>query len=259
MKPNEYRSDIDGLRAIAVISVLIHHINSDLIPGGYIGVDIFFVISGYLITSHIYHELNAGTFLSREFYKRRINKIVPALLTMVAFCMAIAPFLLSPTDFTRFAKSAFLSIAGLSNIFFWREYGNYFAQDASEAVLLHTWSLGVEEQFYVIWPLILLLLLRLAPNKLLVILTSLTIVAVGVSAYGADHFPKAAYYLLPTRFFELLIGGLLAVFVADRPQPRYFEFIQIRCGRLCPNSVRAFQIKQRVVVSGTQCARPMCR
>src|SRR5262249_7995203 len=144
-------------------------------------------------------------------------------LTMVAFCMVVAPFLLSPTDLTTFTTSAFLSLVGLSNIYFWRVYGNYFAQDAAEAVLLHTWTLGVEEQFYVIWPLVLLVLVRLASRHLLVILASLTIVAVGVSEYGAVYFPKAAYYLLPTRLFELLTGGVLAVFVSDRAQPRYFH------------------------------------
>ncbi len=221
LKAREYRPDIDGLRGVAVTSVLIHHINGRLLPGGFIGVDIFFVISGFLITSHIFREIQAGSFQWKEFYKRRINRILPAFLTMIAFCLLVSPFLLSANDLIVFTKSAFAAVVGLSNIFFLRAYGAYFAPEAGEAVLLHTWTLGVEEQFYIIWPILLLLIVSLARHRLLTILAGLTIVAVVVSAYGAEHFPKAAYYLLPTRFFELLIGGILAVFLADRQRPRW--------------------------------------
>jgi peptidoglycan/LPS O-acetylase OafA/YrhL len=110
-----------------------------MLPGGFIGVDIFFVISGYLITSQILKDFEQGTFSLKQFYKRRINRIVPALVTVLAVSLTAGLFLLSPADLLKLVKSAFLAIVGLSNIYFWREYGNYFAGNAAEAPLLHTW------------------------------------------------------------------------------------------------------------------------
>lgn len=214
--PKGYRPDIDGLRAIAVTSVVIHHVDSSLLPGGFIGVDIFFVISGFLITSQIYNEIKAGTFSVKRFYKRRINRIVPALSLMVFVCAIVGAIILSPTDLKRLALSSFLSLVGFSNFFFWREYGNYFAADSAEAILLHTWTLGVEEQFYFVWPLLLLLVYSFAARRLGLVLAVFGIVAIGISQYGTAVYSKAAYYLLPTRFFELMIGSLLAVVAAER-------------------------------------------
>lgn len=219
MKRLGYRPDIDGLRAVAVLSVLLHHLNASLFPGGFVGVDIFFVISGYLITSQVLGEIKDGTFSLKNFYRRRINRIVPALVGMIAAALVIGVFVLSPADLVRLARSAAFAMLGLSNIFFWREYGNYFSANASEAPLLHTWSLGVEEQFYVVWPLLVLLLARLRPQRYVgVLLAFLVVAAIATSELAVWTLLSASYYLLPSRFFELLMGGLLA-HVAARKQP----------------------------------------
>lgn len=217
MAQNTYRRDIDGLRAVAVLAVFFHHLYPNLLPGGFIGVDIFFVISGFLITSQVYSEITRKTFSLKSFYQRRINRIAPALITVLLACVIVAAFILSPTDLTRLNISALLSLTGMSNIYIWVKYGNYFAADATEAPLLHTWSLGIEEQFYVIWPLFLVALVRFAPRFVLPILGIGVLAAVGVSEYGTRLFATASYYLLPTRFFELMLGGLLAIYLY---QPR---------------------------------------
>jgi peptidoglycan/LPS O-acetylase OafA/YrhL len=218
-----YRPDIDGLRAIAVLSVLIHHLNASILPGGFIGVDVFFVISGYLITSQIYKEVNNGTFSVKQFYKRRINRIVPALLLVIAVTLSIGILMLSPADMVRVSRSAVYSILGLSNVYFWREYGNYFAGNASEAPLLHTWSLGVEEQFYIIWPLLLIGIIRLSRRYISVVLMALTVCAIVVSEFAVGYVASASYYLLPTRFFELMMGGLLSFLVISRPPSTAYQ------------------------------------
>ncbi|KPG89950.1 acyltransferase [Pseudomonas sp. RIT-PI-q] len=217
MAQGKYRSDIDGLRAVAVIAVLLHHLNTGLLPGGFVGVDIFFVISGFLITSQVFSEVKRNAFSLKGFYQRRINRIVPALVTVLLATVIVGAFILSPVDLIRLNVSALLSLLGVSNIYIWVKYGNYFAADASEAPLLHTWSLGIEEQFYLIWPLFIVLLYRLAPRYVLPVLAIGVVAAVGVSEYATGVFATAAYYLLPTRFFELMLGGLLGIYLH---QPR---------------------------------------
>lgn len=217
MAQNIYRRDIDGLRAVAVIAVLLHHLDPDLVPGGFIGVDIFFVISGFLITSQVYAEIKLKTFSLKGFYQRRINRIVPVLVTVLLASVIAGAFILSPVDLIRLNVSALFSLMGVSNVYIWLKYGNYFAADATEAPLLHTWSLGIEEQFYVIWPLCLVVLVRFAPRYVMPILGMGVVVAVGISEFGTDRFTSASYYLLPTRFFELMLGGLLGIYLY---QPR---------------------------------------
>ena len=217
MTQGKYRSDIDGLRAVAVIAVFLHHLGSSLLPGGFVGVDIFFVISGFLITSQVFSEVKRNAFSLKGFYQRRINRIVPALVTVLLATVILGAFILSPVDLVRLNVSALLSLLGVSNVYIWVKYGNYFAADASEAPLLHTWSLGIEEQFYVIWPLFIVLLYRLAPRYVLPVLAIGVVAAVGVSEYATGVFATAAYYLLPTRFFELMLGGLLGIYLH---QPR---------------------------------------
>lgn len=219
LKQVAYRPDIDGMRAIAVLSVVLFHIKKSLMPGGYAGVDIFFVISGYLITLLIYGQITAGTFTFSDFYKRRINRIAPALFVLIAGVSAIGLFILSPADLTRTFKSATYSSVGLSNIFFWREYGSYFSSGIDEAPLLHTWSLSVEEQFYVIWPLILLIVARLRPAYRNSVIGIGVFAALVLSELGTRNAASASYYLLPTRFFELLIGGALAIYFFHRKAP----------------------------------------
>ncbi len=231
MNPNKYRPDIDGLRAIAVLSVVLHHLNASLLPGGFVGVDIFFVISGYLITSQVHKEACESTFSLKQFYKRRINRIVPALVTVAFATLAIGLLVLSPADLVRLVKSMAYAMLGLSNVFFWHEYGNYFAGNASEAPLLHTWSLGVEEQFYVIWPLLVLLLIKLSRRYMMGTLVILTIGAIAVSEFAIGIVASASYYLLPTRFFELMIGGLLAFIMVNKAiEPRHYSGLFLSAG-----------------------------
>lgn len=211
-----YRPDIDGMRAIAVLGVVLFHIEHSLIPGGYAGVDIFFVISGYLITLLIYKQMGEGTFSFADFYQRRINRIAPALFVVIACVGGLGLLLLSPSDLVRLSKSALYASFGVSNVFFWREYGSYFSSGIDEAPLLHTWSLGVEEQFYFIWPLILLFVVRLKPAVRYVAIGLGVIATIAVSEFGVRNAASASYYLLPTRVFELLLGGATAVFVFHR-------------------------------------------
>lgn len=230
MNKNQYRPDIDGLRAIAVLSVLIHHLSASLLPGGFVGVDIFFVISGYLITSQIYKEICDGTFSIKQFYKRRINRIVPVLVAVVVAAFMVGSVLLSPADLARFGKSSVYAMLGLSNIFFWREYGNYFSGNAGEAPLLHTWSLGVEEQFYLVWPLLILFLTKFSRRYMVGALATLTIGAVAASETGIRIAASASYYLLPTRFFELMIGGLLALIIVHKRSESRYSYLSLIAG-----------------------------
>jgi len=219
MNITQYRPDIDGLRSIAILSVLLHHLNAELLPGGFIGVDIFFVISGYLITTQIYKEILNRSFSIKQFYKRRINRIVPALATVTVVTLCVGFVLLSPADLELLTKSAIFSITGLSNLFFWREYGNYFASNSAEAPLLHTWSLGVEEQFYLFWPLLLVLLVKVSGRYVLGFLAIFLLGSFFISEAGTRIAMSASYYILPTRFFELLIGSFLAL-LNTRYQPK---------------------------------------
>lgn len=205
-----YRPDIDGLRAIAVLAVVIHHFAPAALPGGFVGVDIFFVISGYLITQQLLASLQSGKFSFADFYAKRIHRIVPALWLVVMACLLVGGLTLSPAEWVTLAKGAVAAVLGLSNIFFWQEYGNYFGGDAKSAMLLHTWSLGVEEQFYLLWPLVLWFLIKLPGRWLGWTLLLGVVCGVVFSQWAANRYASASYYLLPTRFFELLLGALLA-------------------------------------------------
>ena len=207
-----------------MLSVLLQHLNCSIFSGGFVGVDIFFVLSGFLITSQVYKEARDGTFSLRQFYKRRINRILPALLTVAIATVAVGAILISPEDLVRLTKSAISATTGVSNVFFWSTYGTYFSANAAEAPLLHTWSLGVEEQFYVIWPLLILLLLKLNKRYWLASFALLTAGAIAVSQIGTSLVASASYYLLPTRFFELMIGGMLALILSHKQlESRYYS------------------------------------
>jgi len=214
-----YRPDIDGLRAIAVISVVLFHLDKRLIPGGFVGVDIFFVISGYLITLISYRQMRDGSFTFFDFYRRRINRIIPALSVLIAAVLMAGLVLVSPADLVKLSKGALAAIAAVSNIYFWREYGNYFNGGINEAPLLHTWSLGVEEQFYFIWPVILFWIARVKGGLKVLMVGAGLAAAVLISEVGTRTAASASYYLLPTRFFELAIGSSLAIFVFERGTP----------------------------------------
>jgi peptidoglycan/LPS O-acetylase OafA/YrhL len=141
--------------------VILFHINPLLLPGGFVGVDIFFVISGYLISLHIYKEIENGQFSLAEFYRRRIKRIAPAMLVVLGITVILAQFILLPEDAEKIAESSLWSLASMANVYFWLlQDTSYFAAASNELPLLHLWSLGVEEQFYIFWPLILMLVYK---------------------------------------------------------------------------------------------------
>lgn len=203
-----YRPDIDGLRAVAVVSVVLFHYGAP-IRGGFTGVDVFFVISGFLITQTLAGEIAAGSFSIIGFYDRRIRRILPALLVMLAITSSAGALLLSPGDYTTLGITAAMATVGVSNFFFFGHTG-YFDRTADLLPLLHTWSLAVEEQFYVVWPL-LLYALSLCRSRILMAWALAAIVVV-VCAASIIYFridPKGAFYLAPPRAWELAIGALL--------------------------------------------------
>ena len=215
---NSYRPEIDGLRTIAVISVIIYHAeitinNIKLFQGGFIGVDIFFVISGYLITSIILNELiDKNSFSFKNFYERRIRRILPTLLFVILISIPIAWVKLSPNDFLNFSKSALYSLGFSSNIFFWYSGQQYEAESALLLPLLHTWSLSVEEQFYIFFPIILVFVFKYFKKYLIHILIFGFVVSLIFADWASGNHPNANFYFLPTRGWELLAGSILAHF-----------------------------------------------
>ncbi len=204
-----YRPEIDGLRAVAVVPVILSHAHVAALAGGFVGVDVFFVISGYLITGIIRREIEAGRFSLAGFYERRARRILPAL-TLVA--LATVPFAwawLMPGELRDFFASLVAVFLFVSNHHFADETG-YFAATAEVKPLLHTWSLAVEEQFYLLFPPLLLLLSRLPRRAIPVALGALAAASLGISIWAVAAFPESAYFLLPTRAWELIAGALLA-------------------------------------------------
>jgi peptidoglycan/LPS O-acetylase OafA/YrhL len=206
-----YRAEIDGLRAVAVIPVIFFHAGFKLFKGGFVGVDIFFVISGYLITSIILSELSEGKFSLVKFYERRARRILPVLFFVMAACIPFAWMWLTPADVVSFSKSLFAVATFSSNILFWQETG-YFNPAAELKPLLHTWSLAVEEQYYILFPLFLMAIWRFGTRWILGIFVVIGLVSLGISEWGAHNDPTAAFYLLPTRGWEILIGAFVAFY-----------------------------------------------
>ena len=204
-----YRPDIDGLRAVAVVSVVLFHLN--LLRGGFVGVDVFFVISGFLITSLLWKEVHqTGSISLTSFYERRIRRIFPALIAMFAVTWVVGYKYLFPFEFVDYARSLLAALLSVANIFFWRESG-YFAAPASAKPLLHTWSLGVEEQFYLLFPPLLAFLFRAVPKHLKTIVWVLAAVSFAACVVMTRLAPDAAFYLPVTRAWELLLGSQLAI------------------------------------------------
>ncbi|MFC3551479.1 acyltransferase family protein [Lysobacter cavernae] len=213
-----YRPDIDGLRAVAVLSVVIYHLNKAWMPGGYVGVDIFFVISGYLITRNIWGEMEDNRFSFANFYLRRIRRIAPAFLVMTAVTLAAGALTLLPEDLLALGKSALWGVFSLSNVYFWRYLDTgYFADSADEVPLLHTWSLGVEEQFYFLWPSVLLLasMARSRRAAALSIAAAICVASFAIGEMTNLSAQKFAYYMLPARAGELMVGALLALWMRN--------------------------------------------
>jgi peptidoglycan/LPS O-acetylase OafA/YrhL len=229
MKLN-YREDIDGLRAIAVLSVIFNHAGIGLFSGGYIGVDVFFVISGYLITTIIARELHTNEFSLVRFYERRIRRIFPALFTVIAFTALVCAVIYDSSKFMAFGKSLIATTFFLSNINFWQESG-YFDISSQLKPLLHTWSLAVEEQFYIFFPLLMMLLIRYVRRAVPLILSILAIISLVASIHLVSTDPVAAFYLPHVRAWELLAGAIVALSISavsiHKTLRNTFEFLGI--------------------------------
>jgi len=207
---HKYRRDIDGLRTLAVIPVVLFHLDVGSFSGGYMGVDIFFVISGYLITSIIAKDANEGRFDLQNFYERRIRRIFPAISVVTLASSIVAYKMLLPTELRDFGQSVVASTLFSSNVLFWLESG-YFSGAAEGKPLLHTWSLAVEEQFYLVFPLLLVALIKVLPNTFRIILGVILLLSFSINLYLTKYYPDAAFYLIVGRFWELLLGSLLAL------------------------------------------------
>lgn len=212
-----YRPEIDGLRALAVLPVVLFHAEFPLFAGGFVGVDIFFVISGYLITAILLEGIDNNAFSLKLFYERRARRILPAMFTVLSVSGAISIFVLPPTDLVQFGKSLVATVTFCANFLFWSQSG-YFDTQSDFKPLLHMWSLSVEEQFYLVFPILLMLSVKFNIRKPIVLLGGITLVSLLLSVIAINHRPSAAFFLLPFRAWELLVGALLAVFIRHNPE-----------------------------------------
>jgi peptidoglycan/LPS O-acetylase OafA/YrhL len=211
----KYRPDIDGLRAIAVLSVVIYHAFPDTLKAGFMGVDIFFVISGYLISSIIFENIDRGSFSFGQFYGRRIKRIFPALTLVLLSCLVFGWFGLLGDEYKQLGKHAAAGAGFVSNFFFWQEVG-YFNNAAETKPLLHLWSLAIEEQFYIFWPLLVWLTWK-RKTLFLVLFAALLLGSLAYNVYLVRLDPTATFYSPATRIWELLVGVLLA-YVSTQPR-----------------------------------------
>ncbi|ORU94337.1 MAG: hypothetical protein A6F70_08340 [Cycloclasticus sp. symbiont of Bathymodiolus heckerae] len=223
MKP-QYRPEIDGLRTIAVLSVIIYHANIELFSGqlfkgGFFGVDIFFVISGFLITSLITNELSqTGKFSIKKFYERRARRLLPALLIVMLFTLPFAWWNLLPNQLVDFSKSQVTSLLFSSNIYWNSSLEEYGAEAGLLKPFLHTWSLAVEEQYYIVFPFMLIAIYRWHKTHIVALLTLGLLLSLLFADWFSPLNPSFSFYMLPSRFWELLAGGLLASILYFHPQ-----------------------------------------
>lgn len=211
----KYRADIDGLRAIAILSVVGFHAFPQWIKGGFVGVDIFFVISGFLISSIIFGNLEKNSFSYYDFYARRIKRIFPALILVLATSFVFGWFLLLPDEYKQLGKHIAAGAGFISNLTLWNEAG-YFDRASDTKPLLHLWSLGIEEQFYIFWPLLLGLVWKYRLNFLTITLF-IAVASFSVNVFTVTSNPVADFYSPLSRFWELMIGGVLAYLTLHKP------------------------------------------
>ena len=219
-----YRPEIDGLRTIAVLSVLFFHAEFQLFSGGFVGVDVFFVLSGYLITSVILRDINFNKFTFTNFYEKRIRRIFPALFFVIFCCIPLALFLMTPLDLMSFFQSLFGSTIFGSNLLFWLQSGDYFDTGSIWKPLHHTWSLAVEEQFYFFHPIIILLASKWSLNFQKSIILFGIIASIAFSFFFIQIDPKGNFYLLPSRTWELYSGALLAFMNFDKIKSHFSNY-----------------------------------
>jgi peptidoglycan/LPS O-acetylase OafA/YrhL len=217
----EYRADIDGLRAVAVLSVLGFHVGLSGVSGGFVGVDVFFVISGYLISSIVFSEIAGARFSLIGFYERRIRRIFPALFAMLAVSSVFAVLYLLPTELVAYCKSMLAATTSVSNLYFWKHSG-YFDSPTSQP-LLHTWSLAVEEQFYVCFPLFLVVVRKCFPQRLRISVVLLFFCSLVASIIVVSHNAETAFYMPYTRAWELLLGTILSLRMFPRLESAYLR------------------------------------
>lgn len=210
-----YRSEIDGLRSVAVIPVILFHAGVPGFGGGYVGVDVFFVISGFLITTILLMDLEQENFSLARFYERRARRILPALTVVILGCLPFAWMWMLPGEFVAFGKSVISASLFVSNIFFWTESG-YFEAAGELKPLLHTWSLSVEEQYYLIFPVLLSVFWKFGRRAIIPVLVIAIILSLGLAEWGWRNAPSASFFLTPTRVWEILLGALCAVWLKDR-------------------------------------------
>jgi len=215
----KFRPDVEGLRAVAIIPVVAYHACGNLVPGGFIGVDVFFVISGFLISKIILDGIEDGSFSYASFYRRRIRRIFPALFFMLAFASLFAGIILSPQALIEFGKTLAATALFVSNMEFYRLSG-YFGGTAEFKPLLHTWSLAVEEQFYIIFPIVLMITKRWFKGRFLVVFLAGAAASILLSAWLVTRSSTAAFYFGPARAFELLMGAILALNVLPQLSSR---------------------------------------
>jgi peptidoglycan/LPS O-acetylase OafA/YrhL len=206
-----YRRDIDGLRSLAVLPVVFNHAGFAAFPGGFVGVDIFFVISGFLITGILMREISETRFSIVSFYERRLRRILPALAVVLLTCLVAGWFILLPDQYRALGKSTAATLFFSSNIWFWRGAADYFGSGVQLEPLLHTWSLAVEEQFYVFFPLVLWGLAGWSRRVSIIVVLSLSIASFLLSVWATRAAPISNFYLTPTRVWELGLGALLAL------------------------------------------------
>ena len=242
-KPN-YRADIDGLRAIACLAVVFYHAFPNKLPGGFIGVDIFFVISGFLISSilfrNLFNPLAPGKVNIVDFYIRRIRRIFPALIVVLLFCIIIGNFIYYPDEYKLLMKHVFGGSTYISNLLYYKETGDYFNVGSNQKPLLHLWSLGVEEQFYIVFPIFLWLVYKFKISVLF-FLVSFTVISFGANLYDVlDGISTRAFYMPWTRFWELSIGAVLAYTVNYKT-----EFVQSIKDKICCLNIVRLCIKAK--------------
>ena len=208
----KYRAEIDGLRALAVVPVILFHAGFELFSGGFVGVDVFFVISGYLITTILIEDIENNRFSIVNFYERRARRILPALFFVMLVCIPFAWMWMLPNQMKDFSQSLVAVSLFASNILFWRERG-YFAAAAEEKPLLHTWSLAVEEQYYVLFPIFLILAWRFGKNRVFWMIVVMAAISLLLSEWGWRNKATANFYLAPTRAWELFAGSIAAFIV----------------------------------------------